>query len=84
MAGKPQSGAAYEVIKRTKHQYHYAVCHCRRNKLVIQKETLARNINKSRSFWTELKKINLTSKLIFSSIGNANSSTEITRLFYDK
>ena len=24
-AGKPQSGAVYEVMKRTKHQYHYAV-----------------------------------------------------------
>ena len=47
-AGKPQSGAVYEVMKRTKHQYHYAVRRCKRNKLVIQKETLARNINKSR------------------------------------
>ena len=83
-AGKPQSGAVYEVMKRTKHQYHYAVCRCKRNKLVIQKETLARNINKSREFWTELKKINTTSKVISSSIGSANGSTEITQLFYNK
>ena len=51
-AGKPQSGAVYEVMKRTEHQYHYAVRRCNRNKLVIQKETLARNINKSKEFWT--------------------------------
>ena len=55
-----------------------------RNKLAIQKETLARNINKSRVFWTELKKINPTSKVISSSIGSANGSTEITKLFYNK
>ena len=78
-AGKPQSGAVYEAMKRTKHQYHNAVRRCKRNKLVIQKETLARNINKSREFWTELKKINPTSKVNSSSIGSANGSTEITK-----
>ena len=56
--GKPQSGAVYVVMKRTKHQYHHAVRRCKRNKLILQTETLARNINKSREFWTELKKIN--------------------------
>ena len=83
-AGKLQSDAVYEVMKRTKHQYQYAVCRCKRNKLVIQKETLARNINKSREFWTELKKSNPTSKVISSSIDSANGSTEITKLFYNK
>ena len=83
-ANKPQSGATYEVMKRTKYQYHYVVRRCKRNKLVIQKETLARNINKSREFWTELKKINPTFKVISSSIGSANGSTEITKLFYNK
>ena len=65
-AGKPQSGAVYEVIKRPKHQYHYVVHRCTRNKLVIQKETLARNIHELR----ELKKINPISKVISSSIGS--------------
>ena len=74
----------YEVMKQTKHQYHYSVRRCKRNKLVKQKETLARNINRSREFWTELKKINTTSNVISSSIGSANGSTEITKLFYNK
>ena len=56
----------------------------KKNKLAIQKETLDRNINKSRECWTELKKINPTSKVISSSIGSANGSTEITKLFYNK
>ena len=56
----------------------------KRNKLLIQKETLARNINKSRECWTELKKINPTSKVISSSIGSANGSSEITKSFYNK
>ena len=34
--------------------------------------------------WTELKKINPTSKVISSSIGSSNGSTEITKLFYNK
>ena len=33
---------------------------------------------------TDLKKINPTSKVISSSIGSANGSTKITRLFYNK
>ena len=33
---------------------------------------------------TELKKINPTSKVISSSIGSSNGSTEITKLFYNK
>ena len=82
-AGNPQSDAAYEVMERTKHQYHYAVHRCKRNKLVIQKETIARNVNKSSGFCTELKKINPTSKAISISIGSANGSTEITKLLYD-
>ena len=57
---------------------------CKRNKLVIQKETLARNINKSRKIWTKLKKINPTSKIIYILISSANGSTENTKLFYDK
>ena len=57
---------------------------CKRNKLVIQRETLARNINKSREWWTELKKINPTSKVISSSIGSANGYNKITKLFYNK
>ena len=32
-AGKPQSGTAYEVMKRTKHQYYYAVRRCKRKNL---------------------------------------------------
>ena len=77
---KPQSDAVYEVMKRTKHQYHY----WKRKKLIIQKETIARNINKSREFRTELKKINPTSKKNSISIGIANGSTEITELLYNK
>ena len=34
------------------------------------------------SFWTELKKINPTSKAMSSYIGNANGSAEITKLLY--
>ena len=67
-------------MKRTKHEYHYAVRRCKRNKPVIQKEIQARYINKSREFWTELKKSNPTSKVISSSIGSAKGSTEITKI----
>ena len=63
-ADMPQSDAAYEVMKRPKHPYHYAhrimirmfyylLFLCKINEFVIQKETLARHINQSREYWIE-------------------------------
>ena len=53
---KENSGFIYDIMKRTRHQYHYAVRCCKKNKLKIQKEKLAKNISHTKDFCMELKK----------------------------
>ena len=53
-AGKPRNGYIYDIMKRTKHRYHYAVRCCKRQKLEIQKQKLTENVSSSRDFWTEI------------------------------
>ena len=43
-------------MKRTRHQYHYAVRCCKKNTSNIQKQKLAEHISDSKQFWKELKK----------------------------
>ena len=46
-SGKPNTGFIYQIMKCTRHQYHYAVRRCKSNKLNIQKQRLAENIHNS-------------------------------------
>ena len=71
-------------MKRTRHQYHYAVRRCKSNKLNIQKQRLAENIHNSINFWREIKKINPANKLSTTIMDNANGDKEITSLLVNK
>ena len=57
-SGKPNTGLIDQIMKHTRHQYHYAVRHCKSNKLNIQKQRLAENIHNSTNFWREINQIN--------------------------
>ena len=83
-AGKPQTGIVYGIMKRTRHQYHYAVQCCKKQKLEVQKQKLAENISHSTRFWNEINKLNPSSKTMSNSIDDANGSKEISNLFYEK
>ena len=50
-AGKPNAGYIFDIMKRTRHQYHYAVRRCKKNRINIQKQKLAENISDSKQFW---------------------------------
>ena len=71
-SGKPNTGFIYQIMKRTRHQYHYAVGRCKSNKLNIQKQRLAENIHNSTNFGREIKKINPANKLSTTIMDNAN------------
>ena len=71
-------------MKRTRHQYHYAVQCCKNNKLNIKKQRLAENIHNSYNFWREIKKINTANKLSTTIMDNANCNKEITSLLVNK
>ena len=52
-AGKPTSVYKFAIKKCTRHQYHYAVRRCKKNRINIQKQKLAENISDSKQFWQE-------------------------------
>ena len=83
-AGKPRTGVVYNVMKRTRHQYHYVVRCCKRQKFEIQKQKITANISNSTIFWKEIRKLNPTSKTISNNIDDANGPLEISNLFYEK
>ena len=63
-AGKPNAGFIFDIMKRTRHQYHYAVRRCKKNRINIQKQKLAENISDSKQFRKELKKISPANKIV--------------------
>ena len=77
---KPRSGFFYDIMKRTRHRYHYAIRSCKKQKQEIQKRKSVENISNSKDFWSEIKKINPSSKLISNTIDQANGNHEITQL----
>ena len=82
--GKPNTGLVYQIMKSTRHQYHYSVRRCKSNKLNIQKQGLAENIYNSTNFLREIKKINPANKLSTTIMNNANGDKELTSLLVNK
>ena len=54
-AGKHVNGFIYDIMQKTRHQYHYAV-----RKLDIQKQQLSENISNTKDFWIELMQQGIT------------------------
>ena len=50
-ARKPNAGYIFDIMKRTRHQYHYAERRCKNNTIYIRKQKFAENISDSKEFW---------------------------------
>ena len=83
-SGRPNYGFFNDIMKRTRHQYHYAVRCCKNNKLKIQKEKLANNISHTKDFWKELKKFNHTNKITTEVMDDVYGNGNIATLLLDK
>ena len=70
-AGKPMNGYVYNIMKRTRHQYHYAIRCAKRNNTEIIRTKLADNMSNSKEFWKELQKIDPASKSISKTVDQA-------------
>ena len=53
--GRPRDGLIADIMRRTRAEYHYAVCNVKRNNSDIIKQRFA---SFARYFWHELKKVN--------------------------
>ena len=47
---KPRFGFVYDIMKRIRHRYHYAIRSCKKQKQEIQKRKLIENISNSKDF----------------------------------
>ena len=83
-AGKPFNGVLYQIMKRTRHKYHYTVRLIKTNKINLQKEKLTEHFSDSISFWNNVKNINPVNKTLPNVVDNKNGSHEITKLFVNK
>ena len=77
-AGKPMNGYVYNIMKRTRHQYHYAIRCAKRNNTEIIRTKLADNMSNSKDFWKELQKIDPASKSISNTVDQAVRPEQIT------
>ena len=67
-------------MKHTRHQYHYAVRCCKRNKLNNQKPKVADNVSNSTEFWKEVNKLDTANKMITLTMDDVNGKNNITEL----
>ena len=81
---QPQHGLVYSIMKKNRHQYHYAVRCCKSRKLELHKQKIADNVSNGTVFWKELSKLNPTNKVSSNQIDDASGSIEISKLFHDK
>ena len=54
--GRPNTGYVYEIMKQSRHKYHYAVRCAKRYEFEVKKRKLTENIENVTDFWSELKK----------------------------
>ena len=83
-SGKPNTCFVYQIMKRTRHQYHYTVRCCKKNQLNIQKQTLAENMSSSTNFWKELKKISPANKVTTNVMDNVHGDKNVMELLLTK
>ena len=83
-SGRPNHGHIYQIMKTTRHRYHYSVRWCKKNTQQIQRSKLAENIGYSDTFWSEPRKIIPATKQISETVGTAQGSSEISKLFFHK
>ena len=54
-SGRPNHGHSYQIMKTSRHRYHYSVRWCKKDKQQIQRSKLAENIGCSDTFWSVSK-----------------------------
>ena len=75
--GRPNTGHVYEIMKKSRHRYHYAVRLAKRDEFSMKKQKMAECISGSANFWRELKKINPRSRSIPTTVDGACGPDEI-------
>jgi hypothetical protein len=84
--GKPSSGIVYELKKKTKLQYHYAVRKLKKNSESLRKKRMAEAllVNNHRDFWNEVKKVSGNKIAASTNICGKTNVFDIATIFAEK
>ena len=84
--GRPPDGAIAEQMRQTRHQYHYAIRQCKKNKNKIRSHKMAEALlqNKNRDLWSEIRQLNQCSRISPKMVDGYTDSENITKTFSDK
>lgn len=87
-AGRPHNGLIADIMRRTRAAYHYAIRKVKRNECDIRKQKFAECIagNRTRDFWTEIKRMNgtLHGRGCAATVDGISDTGQIASLFADK
>ena len=82
--GKPNRGYVYDIMKKTRARYHYAVRCIKKNEMSMKKQKIAEYGCGSSDMWRELKKIDPKSRKVPMTVDSACGVPEIAELFVTK
>ena len=82
----PKTGVVYDLMRKTKLDYHYAVQKLKRQSEQLRKQRMAEALakNNSRDFWKEVKTVNGNQVRYPTHIGNRTEDSDIASLFASK
>ena len=81
---KTMAGHIYCIMKRTRHQYHYAVRRDKRRTTETIRIKFAENLTNSKDFWREILKIAPVSRSFSNTIDQVVGSEEVSEIFLTK
>jgi hypothetical protein len=83
--GEPSAGPTYEIMHEAKRLYHYGACRLTRREKYTRLEFMAANVvnNKSRDFWSEVKKMR-QARTVAPMIDGRTEKADIANLFKEK
>ena len=84
--GRPKTGAVSDIMRKTRAAYHRAVRHVIRNEQDLINDRFASALlnNRSRDFWSEVKRIRRNRTCSSNCVDSAFNPTDIVNVFADK
>ena len=81
---KPKFGPLFDLMRRTRAKYKYAIRYCRQQEKQIQADSLAQHLSKQNfsSFWRKVSKTVSPSMCSSSKVGQATGPNDICSMWY--
>lgn len=81
--GKPRSGPACQLMRRTRLVFKYALRHCKRQEESARADAMAKDLhnNKAKSFWSKVAKVQNNELPLPTEVNKCNGEDEISKMW---